>query len=107
MTIPKEIKVFFDKQTWTFAKTYADRAPHEYIVRHKHEGTDEEFMAAAEYIINNGITMYFWNHPNKYIFLDGRQYWVMRDSEDDPSTIINRCNLDEYKLSITWKGKTQ
>ena len=45
-----------------------------------------------------------WDHPNKYIFLDGRQYWVMRDSEDDPTTIINRCNLDEYKLSITWRG---
>ena len=28
----------------------------------------------------------------------------MRDSEVDPTTIINRCNLDEYKLSITWIG---
>jgi hypothetical protein len=37
---------------------------------------------------NLSITMYFWDHPNKNIFIDGRQYWVMRDSEDDPTTII-------------------
>lgn len=100
----EDIRDFFDKQKWIFAKTYAQRAPHEYIVRHKHVGTDDEFMEAVNYILNHGITMYFWNHPNKYIFLDGRQYWVMRDSEDDPTMIINRCNLEEYKLSITWKG---
>ena len=39
-----ELKAFVDKQTWTFAKTYAQKAPHEYIVRHKHTGSDEEFM---------------------------------------------------------------
>ena len=102
-----KLKDFFDKQSWIFAKTYADKAPHEYIVRGKHTGTDDEFMAGVDYILNYGITMYFWNHPNKYIFMDGRQYWVMRDSEDDPTTIINRCNLEEYKLSITWKGKSR
>ena len=100
----EEVKTFFDKQTWTFAKTYAQKAPHEYIVRSKHVGTDEEFMSVVDYILTNGITMYFWNRPNKYIFVDGRQYWVMRDSEDDPTLIINRCNLDEYKLTVTWKG---
>ena len=104
MTI-EEIKEFFDKQTWIFAKTYVQKAPHEYIVRSKHVGTDEEFLSVVEYILTYGITMYFWNRPNKYIFVDGRQYWVMRDSEDDPTTIINRCNLDEYKLTITWRGQ--
>ncbi len=105
MQVPLEIKEFIEKQTWTFANTYADRAPHEYIVRGKHVGSDEKFLALAKFIKENGITMYFWNHPNKYIFLDGRQYWTMSDSEDDPTMVINRCNLDEYKLSITWKGK--
>ncbi len=102
-----EIKSFFDKQKWIFAKTYAHKAPHEYIVRDNISGTDEEFMSVVNYILNNGITMYFWNHPNKYIFLEGHQYWVMRDDEEDPTTIINRCNLDEYKLSITWKGHAE
>ena len=87
-------------------KTYAQKAPHEYIVRNKINGSDEDFMALVDYIQENGITMYFWNHPNKYIFLDGYQYWVMRENEEDPTTIINRCNLNEYKFSITWKGNT-
>lgn len=103
MTID-ECKEFINKQTWIFAKTYADRAPHEYVVRGKQEGTDEEFMAVVYYIQENGITMYFWNYPNKYIFVDGRQYWIMKDSDDDPTAVLNRCNLDEYKLSITWSG---
>lgn len=104
MITTEELKRFIDNESWIFAKTYAKRAPHEYIVRNKINGTDEDFTAVVEYIQNNGITMYFWNHPNKYIFLDGRQYWVMRDDKEDPTTIINRCNLDEYKLSITWRG---
>lgn len=29
----------------------------------------------------------------------------MRDGEDDPTTILNRCKIDEYKYSIAWKGK--
>lgn len=103
----EEVKIFLDKQTWTFAKTYANKAPHEYIVRGKHAGTDEEFMAVVRYILGNGITMYFWNRPNKYIFIGGRQYWTMRDSEDDPTTIINRCNLEEYKLTITWNKEQE
>ena len=103
MTID-ECKDFINKQTWIFAKTYADRAPHEYVVRGKQEGSDEEFMAMVNYIQENGITMYFWNYPNKYIFVDGRQYWVMKDSDDDPTAVLNRCNLEEYKLSITWRG---
>lgn len=98
------IKDFIDKQNWIFAKTYAQKAPHEYVVRNNIIGTDEEFMEVVNYILDNGITMYFWNHPNKYIFVDGRQYWVMRDGENDLTTILNRCNLDEYKLSIQWKG---
>lgn len=101
----EELRAYITKQTWVFAKTYADRTPHEYIVRHKCAGEDAEFMAMAEYIAENGITMYFWDHPNKYIFVDGRQYWVMKDSNDDPSIVINRANLEEYKLSITWKGE--
>ena len=44
----EELREFFNKQKWTYAKTYADRAPHEYIVRHKHVREDEEFMEDCE-----------------------------------------------------------
>lgn len=99
-----DIRAFIKKELWIFAMTYAKKAPHEYVVRGKIEGTDEEFMSVVNYIQKEGVTMYFWNHPNKYIFVDGYQYWVMRDSEDDPTTILNRCKVDEYKYTIMWKG---
>ena len=100
-----EIRAFIEKQSWIFAKTYADRAPHEYVVRGRINGTDEEFMCVVDYIQEYGITMHYWNHPNRYIFVDRHQYWVMRDGEDDPSTILNRCIVDEYNYSIRWNGK--
>ncbi len=95
---------FIRKQNWIFAKTYANKAPHEYIVRDNINGSDEEFMNMVNYIQENGITMYFWNYPNKYIFIDGFQYWVMKDSDDDPTIVINRCDLKQYKISIAWRG---
>lgn len=98
------VREFVDNQSWIFAKTYANKAPHEYVVRGKINGTDDEFMSVVNYIVEKGITMHFWNHPNKYIYLDGHHYWVMRDSENDSSTILNRCNTEDYKYSITWKG---
>ena len=102
----QKVKDFIAKQNWIFAKTYADRAPHEYVVRGKLNGTDEEFLEIVDYIQETGITMYFWNHPNKYIFVDGWQYWVM-NGEDGSPLILNRCDLDAYKLSIAWKGDLQ
>ena len=64
-------------------------------------------MNVVNYIAENGITMYFWNHPNKYIYLDGHHYWVMRNGEDDPTTIINRCYSDENKYSMGHYSKIQ
>jgi len=101
----KQLRAFIEKQSWIFAKTYANKAPHEYIVRGKINGTDEEFMATVNYIQSHGIIMQYWGHPNRYLFLDGRQYWVMRNDENDPTTILNRCNCDEYNYAISWKGK--
>ena len=104
MNIDK-IRTFINKQSWIFAKTYANKAPHEYVVRGKINGTDEEFMEVVNLIQEKGITMYFWSHPNKCIFVDDYQYWVMRDGDDDPTTILNRCRIEEYKYSIAWKGR--
>ncbi|MCR5475598.1 MAG: hypothetical protein K6F28_10415 [Lachnospiraceae bacterium] len=105
MITEKKFREFIERQNWIFAKTYADRAPHEYVVRGKLNGTDEEFLEIIAYIRESGITMYFWNHPNKYVFMDDRQYWVMCDKNDEP-VILNRCNLEEYKIPIEWRGIT-
>lgn len=46
----QKVKDFIEKQNWIFAKTYSDRAPHEYVVRGKLNGTDEEFLEIVDYI---------------------------------------------------------
>lgn len=102
----QKVKDFIEKQNWIFAKTYSDRAPHEYVVRGKLNGTDEEFLEIVDYIQKTGITMYFWNHPNKYIFVDNCQYWVMSGEDGNP-VVLNRFDLDQYKLTITWKGNSE
>ena len=98
------IKEYFDKQTWTFAKTYAKSAPHYWIVRNRAIGTDEEFMWAAHFIQRHGALMHFYGHPNRYLYLEGWWYWVMKDSDDDPTMIINRCWADDYYVSTKWRG---
>ena len=97
-------KDFVDKQKWTFAKTYAKKAPHYWIVRNRINGSDEEFMWAANFIMRHGCTMHFYSHPNKYVYFEGWWYWVMKDSDDDPTMIINRCWADDYYVSTKWKG---
>ena len=99
-----EFRQFIEKESWIFAKTYAQKAPHEYIVRNKINATDEDFVAAAEYIQNNGITMHYWGHPNKYLFIGDKYYWVMKAEDDDPTMIINRANTSDYQINVVWKG---
>lgn len=107
---------FAEKQKWTFAKTYATRSPHEYIVRDRINGQDSEFMEAVQYIQDRGITMFYYNSPNKYLFVSDKYYWVMTDNMrkidddlmyldfSDPTTIINRANVLDYRMSVRWKG---
>lgn len=93
------IKEYFDSQNWTFAKTYVAFAPHEYIVKSK-VADKKMFDSAVNYILDNGIRMFYYQYERKYLFVGGRFYWVMRDSEDDPTAIINRCRPEDY--DIVW-----
>ena len=67
----RTLRDYIDKQDRIFAKTYVKRTPHEYIVRGKLNGKDDEYMTIICYTHKKGITMYFWNYPNKYIFVGG------------------------------------
>lgn len=109
------IRQFIAKNNWKFAKTYAESAPHEYIVRHKSAGTDEEFIEFAKMIETYGQKLWFFSRPNKYLYLDGRYYWTMSTNKindngdvkfnyDDERMVINRSNADDYFVSIRWKG---
>ena len=44
MRLPAHLRAFVDGETWTFAKTYADTWPHEYLVR---DQVDEDLFVQS------------------------------------------------------------
>jgi hypothetical protein len=95
------------KFEWTFAKTYAKKAPHEYIVldqvgiEHK-----AQFVAVARFIREAGFEAYYYGRKGHYFILDDNYYWTMDEKIED-TDLINRAKLSEYELvenSWRWKG---
>jgi hypothetical protein len=87
-SLPKELQQFIANQEWTFAKTYADTYPHEYIVKDRVDAVLYDQL--AHHIDTNGYTEYFYTKPVVYFDHDGYTYWHM-------DIIINRCVLaDTY-----------
>lgn len=58
------LRKFIANQNWIFAKTYANKAPHEYICRDDVNGTDAEFVEFVNYIRENGFVANFWRKPH-------------------------------------------
>ena len=83
---PDNLKVFIKDTPWTFAKTYADTWPHEYIVQEKVD--DEFFLELANHIDTFGYEEYFYKKKMTYFDYDGYVYWHMEN-------IINRCITSE------------
>ncbi len=93
-----EIREFINRQNWIFAKTYADKAPHEYALRSKCDN-DEDFIEAVKYINENGFRARFWNSKYTYFFIDGYFYWTM-DYPLENTKLINRCKSDWLEISV-------
>lgn len=98
------VNEFIAKQNWTYAKTYAAFAPHEYVVRGKQNGTNEEYDAFGEYIQKNGIRMFYYRHERKYLFVDGWFYWILRSEENPADSVINRCKPEDYDVVFVKRG---
>ena len=99
---------FIERQHWIYAKTYADKAPHEYCLREKVVGSDNDFLDAVRYIWENGFIAYFWKKPNVYLFHNGYFYWIMDPHPEEGKTIlINRCRNEDYKLTFFYERKEQ
>lgn len=82
----EELHIFIEKSHWTFAKTYAQTWPHEYLVR---EETDHAlFQALAAHIDEHGYTEYFFQKAVIYLDYEGYSYWHM-------GNIINRCVVQD------------
>ena len=95
---------FVADNNWIFAKTYADRAPHEYVVKDKLDDRYRElFPELVIYIRENGFPAFFGNKEHVYLYYDKHYYWTMGDPVED-TVIINRCRYDDYRINTRRDG---
>jgi len=85
---------------WTWATTYAESAPHWYVVHGRTEGmTREDFLRAGRVIRTFGEPGRFYSMTNLYLPVPGRspmKCWCMWGSPptDDDATLINLATTD-------------
>jgi hypothetical protein len=61
---------------WVFAKTYANFAPHYYLVKDKLNREQQiQFGNLAEYIYKNGEIEIKWKRQWRIIKYNGKKYW--------------------------------
>jgi hypothetical protein len=98
MKLPPKLKVFVDETDWTFAKTYTQTWPHEYIVR---DLVDENlFLLLVKHIREHGYEGRFYQKTITYYDEGGMVYWTM-GAPISETTIVNRCMKEqtyEYRL---------
>ena len=93
---------------WIFAKTYADTAPHEYVVLESvGEKYKNDFVQFARFIQNYGFLAKYYTRESYYLEVGDYYYWTMDDRPEN-TDLINRALLDDYELienSWFWKGR--
>lgn len=107
MYTESDFRNFVNRFKWTFAETYADKAPHEYMVLEK-VGLEHkaEFISAAQFIRDAGFKAFYYKRQGFYYILDDNYYWTMDENVED-TDLINRARLTDYELidnSWRWKG---
>lgn len=91
MEFSADLKKFVLEQKWTFAKTFADTWPHEYLVREK---VDENFFVKmVMHIREHGYVGKFYSRAITYFDDGGLVYWTM-GNPIERTTIINRCKKE-------------
>ena len=85
---------------WTWAKTYADFAPHWYVVHGKTPGlTMADLVRAGRVIRTFGEPGKFYSRTNLYLFTEDRRlkFWAMWESDPSPedADLINLARTDK------------
>jgi len=92
LKFPLGLKAFVTEEKWTFAKTYAQTWPHEYLVR---ERVDEElFVQLVQHIRVHGYKGRFYDQTYTYFEEDGLVYWTMGAPVEE-TIIVNRCTKEQ------------
>ena len=86
---PDDVRSFVESTTWTFAKTYAQTWPHEYVVRTP--ANAQTLLTLARHIFEHGTDESFYAHVRKYHHEHGKVYWAM-DPTPETTDLINRCD---------------
>ena len=84
---------------WIFAKTYAETAPHSYVVHGRSPGlTMDDFIRAGRVIRTFGEPGKFYHSTNLYLYCEDRRYkyWAMWSSTpvDGDADLINCATTD-------------
>lgn len=91
MEVPREFEDWVNGMSWINAKSYAHKAPHEYLVRGKLFDEDKDmFVKFALYIREHGYKKKFWNKEFMYFDIGEHQYWTMGNPIDE-TIILNRA----------------
>ena len=86
----RRFKNFIQESAWVFAKTYAKKAPHYYVV--KDTLNHKEFEWVTAFIRENGVKRRFWNKEFIYFYIpnDGFKYWTYGDPIEK-TEVINKA----------------
>ncbi len=69
---------FINKLTWTYAKTYAQICPHEYIVKDQIDQDQwDSFIEGVTFIRENGFTAKYKSRSGEYYIFYDHYYWTM------------------------------
>ncbi|HHX46986.1 MAG TPA: hypothetical protein GX718_06395, partial [Brevibacterium sp.] len=83
---------------WIWARTYAESAPHWYVVLGRTPDlTREDFIRAGRVIRTFGEPGNFWSHTNLYLFTQdrSRKFWCMWGAHPkDDVDLINMATTD-------------
>ena len=82
--VTKHLLTKIERQHWKFAKTYAETAPHEYIVD---EWNIELFNEICRLIDNEGYEEKFYDKTFKYFNIGKFKYWHC-------DNVLNRCPIE-------------
>ena len=66
---------WIDRTTWTFAKSYAETAPHEYAVLGKPNTELTDTYKATMFILRNGYVQMYYQTPFCSYEVGNRRYW--------------------------------
>lgn len=103
-----DFRNFVNSFEWTFAKSFANTSPHEYIIINPDHPRRQEYLAALKFLFHNSVKeKYYDNAYDRYV-LDGRKYWSMERSWDDvdnETIVLNRTQPD--KTYTVYERKTE